>query len=878
MSSSASELDRSIQTFFACIRLLDPSLESALDEDGLWTGYIWVQILNKLLSPPNREHLQHMLTEIGASNYADSVAEDLQQHYYDLRRQTYLVIKTMQELATQRESAKDQLDGVNDHLLQANKDIDGLHEQLELQETQLEELQSSGEAAEKTMQVLNLPLVPLFDDQFRKELEDKLLVTERVLQVQKNLAAHGQSEGKKNAEKLSEKETIIFELEIKLKNEQQKDESHKRQLQEKQQQITGLQKEVTELEKKSAEILNLEMALTQEKETNAKTTEIQAKKMIDDRKAFDALNLELAQSKGVLAQTQRELTETLQVIETKNSELHDLQEELANTDVPEQSSLADQTTISDLQTTISDLHNVIKNLREESSELQEALASERSYCLETVVPNFCIVSDLLPVLAMKCHLQKRLQKAHAYAASVEDLRNSLILNICACPISDVVCKLHDFRLNAKVIVQSSESEKLVTTMSELKKANEDMETAQEELQQQIASQTSQIQAKESDLSNLQSQHVILDLKGELQEQIRAKESQLEDLQTQNDSDYNAWMLENDQLKQITSSQMTTINELWKENLNLQTEDLNSNARSMENERFREFASSQKLIVRELQKKLAIMRTTQEGLQQHIEAKKTELIHLQSQHAEDLAQERAEVPSSVVLILCEFCLESTDYFNSHTIHSWVLQSNEIHAKAEDTVEQLQLQIEIFALDQRMLLDEIENIPQFVITIGTLVSRISSLRGRLVSLFKRISLLNTDIAVLKAQNDQDNQVILMLEAQAIEERGQFDSEIEKFKNESNELNYKIAQLRDKYKDVNEASKRLRIQNSRDKEALVDTQGEARQNEMKASREIALLKEQLTTAQSIIEEKEMNELTVLSSVHAMGMREERKRRQGR
>ncbi|KAJ6469179.1 hypothetical protein C8R47DRAFT_1065011 [Mycena vitilis] len=36
---------------------------------------------------------------------------------------------------------------------------------------------------------------------------------------------------------------------------------------------------------------------------------------------------------------------------------------------------------------------------------------------------------------------------------------------------------------------------------------------------------------------------------------------------------------------------------------------------------------------------------------------------------------------------------------------------------------------------------------------------------------------------------------------------------------------------------------------------------------------LKEQLKTAQGIIEEKEANELTVLSSVHAMGMREERR-----
>ncbi|KAJ6450228.1 hypothetical protein C8R47DRAFT_1084489 [Mycena vitilis] len=449
-------------------------------------------------------------------------------------------------------------------------------------------------------------------------------------------------------------------------------------------------------------------------------------------------------------------------------------------------------------------------------------------------------------------------------------------------------------LNTKVIAQLSENEELVSTTRKLKEANEGMKTAQEELQQQIASQLSQIEAKGSELSNLQSQHE------ELQEQIRANESQLKDLQTQNDSDYNARMLENDQLQKIMSSQMATINELWKENLNLRTEvqeqtsqvqtkeselqnlqsehDLSSTAWLMENERSEEVAASQKRIVRELQKNLAIMRTTQEGLQQHIEAKKTELINLKSQYAKDLAQERAEVPSSVVLILCEFCLESTNYFNLHTIHSWVLQSNEIHAKAEKTVEQLQLQVDMFALDQRMLLDEIENLPQFVITIGTLLSRISSLRGQLVLLFKRISLLNTDIAVLKAQNDHDNHVILMLEAQAIEERGQFDSEIERFKNESNELNYKIAQLRDKYSDVNEASKRLKIQSARDKEALVHAQGEAKQNKMNTSREIALLKEQLTTAQSIIEEKEMNELTVLSSVHAMGMREERKRRPGR
>ncbi|KAJ6450227.1 hypothetical protein C8R47DRAFT_1084488 [Mycena vitilis] len=762
MSSSASELDRSIQTFFACIRLLDPSLGLTLDEDGLWTGYIWVKTLNKFgfnfqditartgptrtsttsrkstildiyhqlslhletvekvstfffevpelteiielnkgiegktavvhmnslvlfvllgkrnrpilekLSLPDREHLQHMLTEIGASKYADSVAEDLQQHYYDLRRQTYLVIKTMQKLATQRDSAKDQLNDVNDHLHKAEKDMDWLQEQLELQETQLKDLQSDKEAAEKTMQVLNLS------------------------RAQKDLAADGQSEGKKNTEKLYENQTVISELELKLKNEQQENKSHKRQLQEKQQKITGLQKEITvtasvqhfenlladfwladqKLEGKSADLLNLEMALTQEKETNTRTTlslqhtrniqETQARKMVDDGKAFDALNLELAESKGVLAQTQRELTESLQVIKTKNNELYGLREELANTEVPDQSSLADQTTISDLQRKNSDLHNVIMSLREESSRWQEALASERSYCSETILPNFCIawkataiifksvfeklmllllawktsgitsfsvsvpvehqghfaqlseneelvsttrklkeanegmktaqeelqqqiasqlsqieakgselsnlqsqheelqeqiranesqlkdlqtqnvlasershwLETVLPnfciVLAMKCHLQKRLQKAHAYAASLEDLRNHLVLSICALSFRNSWFQArlrhvhnHITKLNTKVIAQLSENEELVSTTRKLKEANEGMKTAQEELQQQIASQLSQIEAKGSELSNLQSQHE------ELQEQIRANKSQLKDLQTQN---------------------------------------------------------------------------------------------------------------------------------------------------------------------------------------------------------------------------------------------------------------------------------------------------------------------------------------------------------
>ncbi|KAJ6550343.1 hypothetical protein B0H19DRAFT_1074200 [Mycena capillaripes] len=785
---------------------------------------------------------------------------------------------------------------------------------LEIQYAKLDkESQKVAEESDSKMQVIHLDrVVCLYKDQSRIRLDNNLRVTSAVLADQRVLVSILKQEIDDQAKKLEDKDTLVSELESQLQDAFKITESYESQLQDKQKRITTAQKEIVawnflkfahflqELEKANANVVNLEIALNQEKD-KSKTSQQKLQKLLDAssdvQTVISKLQAENFKLRAEVAGAQQSDTNIiLAILCMATTTIGRLRNHLISVKTGEEE------TYRQFQNQIATCNELREREEANVIALQLSLTQEKENgraCQQNLEKT---LGDLrLKMTADSKAVAEELtksRKAHQEAQNAAD-KNLQAMNQKDDEICGLKQKLTDHKnlsladqttilelrtenskLQAQVIIGQQHSKIaqnviLVLCMERVLSSHSNTGAASKETQRQLLIQISTLKNVQVDIlketDNIP--HLIVTvctssrISG-LQKRLKSAHTHIDWLDRRAQMlqvDYDDIQRLSENVQKTVSSQQTTINELREENLSLlgQHLELQTSRGKLEQQ-----ISSQRTIILEVQAQNSVL----SGLN----------VELEAQYHLELALQQSEVPQNVILVLCGFCATiSRLQLRLNHVHRYISSQEkehknlqlthralksavvEIQGQSADTIEEMKRHIETLKCEQHLLWGETENIPQFVIVIGTLISHISHLRGRLSGVHEHI----TWVLEETVGNHQDQ-----LE--------KLESHIQELKSQNDTLQTQIYQLRDRYTKINEALKRSKIENSQNqvREALANVQNEAEDYRTRAQSRITLLQQELNNLQIIAEERDKNDLTVLSAVHALGMREARGQRERR